>query len=608
VRRAIDSLDGPDGVYRVPVELVQAGRNVLTIRQGSPGSGRRRTPQPPRWVYTAIRFEGPGPALPAPRVEGDRLVMPAGSEASFHLRAPPDAALRFAPALPLPAGNAPRLRVIVTADGGNRRNVAEMVPSSAAEVVQDLGLPVGTVARLTLAFGERSDPSGAALILRRPQIVGRRGAPPSPTSTAMRRAAPNVVLYVADTLRPDRLGCYGRTPSFTPEIDRLAREGVVFEHAVAQSPWTRPSTATILTGRYPAAHGAITLRTNVRRDVPTLGDVLARDGWTTAAFVTNLNVAPAFGFGRGFATYEYLPEDVRRPGVYEPASVLHERALAWLDGRPDGPFFLYLHATDPHAPYRPARPEHAAGEETAVALNHAVMKEPHRIDDAGLATLQRLYDEEITQFDAEVGRFRAAIAERGLADDTLFVFVADHGEEFREHGAMQHGNALYDEVMRIPLIIRLPGAAHAGERVPTLARQVDLVPTILAVLGLRAGAELSGTVLPPLANTRAADGTDEAVFDTWFGTRALTALVLPGWKIVLPRLLLAARPEVYDLRHDPEERRNVARAHPVLVGYAKQRIAELEAAGAPLATDEEHDAGPHPEALDRLRALGYVLD
>jgi arylsulfatase A-like enzyme len=144
--------------------------------------------------------------------------------------------------------------------------------------------------------------------------------------------------------------------------------------------------------------------------------------------------------------------------------------------------------------------------------------------------------------------------------------------------------------------------------VPTLARQVDLMPTILAALGLQPSAELSGIPLPLGAAARAIDVTGEAVFDTWFGARALTALVLPGWKIVLPRLLLAARPEVYDLRRDPEERHDVARAHPVLVGYAKQRIAELEAAGGPLAADEEHDAGPHPDALDRLRALGYVLD
>jgi arylsulfatase A-like enzyme len=604
VRRAIESLHGPDGLYRVPVELVQAGRNVLTIRQGSPGTGPRGGPQPPRWVYTAIRFDGAGPALPAPRAEDGRLVLPAGSEATFYLRAPPEAALRFDLEAPPTAAAGLRLRASITPHGSPRRTVLDLAPRSAARVVQPLGLEAGTVARLTLAFGERGDTSGAAVALRAPEVVGRGGQPPGASGVA-RGSRPNVVLYLADTLRADRLGCYGRTPSFTPEIDRLAREGIVFEHAVAQSPWTRPSTATILTGRYPAAHGAITLRTNVRRDVPTLGDLLARDGWTTAAFVTNLNVAPAFGFGRGFATYEYLPEDVRRPGVYEPASVLHDRALAWLDAQPRAPFFLYLHATDPHAPYRPVGPEHAAAEERNAALNHALMKAPQRLDDAGLVTLQRLYDAETAQFDAELGRFRAGLAARGLTDDTLFVFVADHGEEFREHGAVQHGNTLYDEVMRIPLVVRLPGGSLAGTRVRTLARQIDLMPTMLALLDVAIPAELPGT---PLALGDEGDGAGEAVFDTWFGDRALTALVLPGWKVVLPRLLLAAKPEVYDLRRDPEERHDVARAHPVLIGYAKQRIAEVEAGRGPLATDEAHEAGPQPEALDRLRALGYVLD
>ena len=610
VRRARTSLETASGTYEVPVELLQAGRNLLSIREGSASPSRERS-GPGDWVYTRISFEPAGGDETSPRAEGDRLILPAGTQASFFFRAPHDATLRLALGGAGSPDSAPQFTAAVTIDGQPRRLVVERTPDAPGEQRHALGVAPGEIVRLTLALGDRGNVSGAAVALVHPVIEGRpsgTGAPAAPAPAAV-ASRPNVILYVADTLRADRLGCYGRRPSITPAIDRLAAEGIVFENAVAQSPWTRPSTATILTGRDPAAHGAVTLRTRVRRDLPTLGDFLGARGWRTAAFVTNLNVAPAFGFGRGFTPYEYLPEDVRRPGVYEPASVLHEKALAWIDAHRDEPFLLYLHASDPHAPYRPtdpARPQPMSEEEGA-ALHQALMRTPRRLDDGAVASLRRLYDEETAEFDTEIGRFWDALGSRGLANDTLVMFVADHGEEFREHGMLQHGNTLYQEVMHVPLIVRLPGGRGGGRRVASLARHVDLVPTLLAALGVETNAPLSGRALALGDASVPEDG--EATVDTWFGERALQALVVPPWKIVLPRLVLAARPEVYDLRQDPAERTNLARRHPMLIGYAKQRLAELEAAHAgELATADEHAEPVNPDALERLRALGYVVD
>jgi arylsulfatase A-like enzyme len=610
VRRSVESLDTPSGVYHVPVKLLQAGRNLLSLSEPrSPRRERASDPPVPRWVYTQVRFEAKGSDAPDVRSNGDRLVMPAGSEVSFYFRAPADAALRFRSEIAGSTTDPPRLRAAIRIDGGARRVLFEQQPPNAEIQFHPLEVEAGALMRLTLAFGEANDRSGTAVELERLVIEGHPPSTVTERTNLVAGGRPNVILYLADTLRADALGCYGAHPSRTPWIDRLAEQSIVFENTVAQSPWTRPSTATILTGQYPAIHGAITLRTRVRTDVPTLASVLGKAGWTTQAFVTNLNVAPVFGFGQGFARYEYLPEDVRRPGVYEPATVLHAKTLAWLDANPSRPFFLYLHASDPHAPYRPTDPKYvppSPPEDERVRLNRALNEAPRRLSDEAVQSLRALYDAETAEFDTELGRFLERLAALGLMNDTLLIFVADHGEEFREHGALQHGHTLYQEVMRVPLIIRLPGGHEGGRRVRALARHVDLMPTVLALLGVAADDRLPGTPLP-LTDDPTAPG-EEAMTDTWFGEHALAGLVVPPWKVVLPRAVSAARPEVYHLEEDPGERRNLAREHPVLIGYAKRRLGEMEAARGALAPSDETVTPVDPKALEQLRALGYVVD
>src|SRR5581483_2923988 len=185
-----------------------------------------------------------------------------------------------------------------------------------------------------------------------PRITGRTTAAPLTVAPAATPGV-NVILYVADTLRRDRLGCYGYGKPTSPRIDAFTRGAVVFDDAFAQASWTRPATASLLTGRYPAEHGARSLMSAIRPDVPTLASVLRAAGYDTAAFVTNLNVAGRFGFARDFGEFSYLEERDDSEGVYASAAELDAVALPWVEAHRERPFFLYLHASDVHAPYRP---------------------------------------------------------------------------------------------------------------------------------------------------------------------------------------------------------------------------------------------------------------
>jgi arylsulfatase A-like enzyme len=269
-----------------------------------------------------------------------------------------------------------------------------------------------------------------------------------------------------------------------------------------------------------------------------------------------------------------------------------------------------VHATDPHSPYRPS--DELAARFVRGDLRPTIdPKDPHArlraraasMTDDDLALLRALYGAEIAYLDAEFGRLVGALRDRGLVDRTIVVFVADHGEEFRDHGGFEHGMALYQESVHVPLMIRLPGAA--GRRTRTLAQHVDLMPTLLHLLGVPAPDGLPGRVLVG-ADGRVVDRPDaEAMTSTRFARTMLTALVVPPWKVVLSEHAGIA-PQVFDLENDPGERQDVAGEHAVLVGYARQRVAEMEAA----MTSARGEAQPplDPAVRERLRRLGYVVE
>lgn len=313
----------------------------------------------------------------------------------------------------------------------------------------------------------------------------------------------HVLLIVVDALRADHVGCYRDSgESRTPSIDGLAREGVRFSNAISQASWTRASVTSLMTGLYPTQHGLVD-RVKQRRaggasigaldpSIPTLAEILSAGGFATAAFLAgNANLKPAFGTTRGFDHLVWHPT--------ADGSVLAEELAHWLrEGRLERTF-SYVHLMDVHHP-----------------LPAEII--PSRLDrgiDLSLVaeTTEELvghYGESVREADGHAGRLVRAIDAAGMLDDTMIVLTADHGEELGEHGAMlAHGRTLYRELVRVPLIVKLPRGAHAGETIDGPVQLIDLAPTILEHLG-RPPLDLPGRSLLRMLRSGAEEGPSGA--------------------------------------------------------------------------------------------------
>lgn len=445
----------------------------------------------------------------------------------------------------------------------------------------------------------------AGLLLALGLTVACRSQPPAPPAPVR-----DVVVVVVDTLRADHLGTYGYARPTSPEIDRWARRGVVFEQALSPAPWTLPAMASLLTGRWPSTHGAgsrapeaewaQTRRLDDR--LPTLAGELGRTGFKTGAVVNNVFMAPGLGLRRGFDDYDYRPAGVGRGRI---AAEVVDTSLRWLDAQPPSArVFLLVHLFDPHLPYE-APPPHsgrftaaAGGPPLRPARPQDVRRRLAQLSDGERAYLAAAYDEEIAGTDAQVGRFLAGLESRRRLERALVLLTADHGEELFDHGSFEHGHATYQEVLHVPLLAWAPGLGPRRE--PRPVSLVDVLPTVLAAAGLPApGAD--GRSLWPLLT----GGTDP-------GPRPLAAegtLLRPerrallSWPLKLVTNEESGRRELFDLERDPGERLDLAAARPAEVARLAGQLARLlTAAPAP-------DAGPgglSPEELEELRALGYV--
>ena len=407
---------------------------------------------------------------------------------------------------------------------------------------------------------------------------------------------PNVVLITIDTLRPDHLGCYGDREARTPEIDRLAATGVVFDNAVTVVPVTLPSHVSIMTGAYPASHGVHNNGAYRLRDgAVTLATILHQRGYRTAAVVAGYPLAARFGLAQGFDTYDdrLPPERERQIGYREkPAADVSRAGLAFLDGAgPSGgttaPFFLWLHFFDPHAPYAPP--------------------EPYAAEFQG-----RPYDGEIAYADAEVGRVLERVRRPDLTAHTLVILMSDHGEGLGEHGEWTHGVFLYDATLRVPLLMSLPGTLPAGTRIGAPACSIDVLPTVLDLLHLPVPASVQGESLRPLV-----DQGPRALDDAARITLAETVVPLEnyGWSALQAiregplKFIRAPRPELYDLAADATESHDRRTERPQdaarLAADLERRFAEA-AAGSGVAPPGERQE-PDEQTRESLRSLGYVF-
>jgi arylsulfatase A-like enzyme len=315
----------------------------------------------------------------------------------------------------------------------------------------------------------------------------------------------NLVIIAVDTLRPDHVGCYGYGRNTTPNIDRLAERGATFRRAVSQAPWTLASFATVFTSLYPTQHGAIAIGTRMRTSFPTLAGILKERGYATGAVVNAAAIKPANRTDRGFDLYHMTPPEGRI------ADGTTRDALRWIDETGDRPFFAFVHYFDPHLSYSPPSPYdtlffpdydgplgNSFNLEGFSRVRPVMFEELKRLTRTDWKHIVALYDGEIAFTDRHVGSLVQGLEARGLAENTLIVFLSDHGEEFFEHGGFEHGHCLYDEVIRVPLIFSLPGQIPEGTILERQVRLLDVAPTVLDFLGLEAPAAFEGVSLRPL--------------------------------------------------------------------------------------------------------------
>jgi len=482
---------------------------------------------------------------------------------------------------------------------------------------------------------------------------------------------PNVLLVVVDTLRPDRLGCYGGAPENSPNLDELADGFFLFENAQSASPWTAPSLLSLMTGLHPDVHGIKTfpIPHRLARGITTLAERLHDVGYETAAFTEGGYARGSFGLDRGFDLYPGKSDDdeytnAGRLGPSRLASNL-DRTLDWLGERGEKPFFCFFHTYETHMPYRapervvrelrPEYDERAELErirETIVAWNERGELDreglrllrtfyfQHRVtpgmpellrtekilaqaqalgspldldgtltDPDELAEALDLYAAEVRYTDEQLARLWSALEELGHADDTIVVLFSDHGEGLGDHGRLGHGEELHRELLRILLMLRVPGASP--RRIPDIVRSVDVFPTLLELLDLPPCAHtldgesfaplLRGEPLPPrpaFSHALSSMGGHDPRRTIRDGRWRMISLGTPG------------AVELYDLETDPEELVNVAPAHPEVVAELMAKLTgqirrDAELRGR-LRAGESAEVAPDPELMRELRRLGYV--
>ena len=394
----------------------------------------------------------------------------------------------------------------------------------------------------------------------------------------------HVLLISIDTCRADRLSCYGYRRRTSPHIDELAREGVVFENALAPVPVTLPSHCTMLTGTNPPYHGVhdnVDYRLGLRN--VTLAEWLKKRGFATGAVIAAKVLASRYAMDQGFDAYlDRFDSEKSEVGIPQRIGEEASReALRWLEANHGKPFFLFLHYYDPHQTYAPPEP-------------FATQYKDDR------------YAGEIAYVDRCIGQVVQKLKQWDIYDQTLIIITSDHGEMLGEHAELSHGFFIYRSALHVPLIFRLPGQ-RGGRRVEQLVGIVDIVPTVCALAGIEPPAQLHGHDLSGFVNGGPLPPRDRLVYceslvPTKYDTQGLVGLVAGGWKYIQ-----TTRPELYDLVRDPGESHNLAAQEQERAAQMRQRMREL--LDRQLRRDGDGSRlQAEPGEVRRLQALGYVAD
>lgn len=490
---------------------------------------------------------------------------------------------------------------------------------SPTSLAADLSPWAGQLVNLVVGIDGPTPPSAAALQWDSLRIDG--AIEELASTEAIQRSTYNVLFIVLDSLRADHLTPYGAEDISTPYLAELAAKGVVFGQTRANATWTRPSVVTMFSSQYPWRHGVIEPRSIFPDALPYLPELLSEAGYKTEGASANDMVSALFGMSRGFNNLYSL----RKSPAYRGARDPHKRAnFVWthlldeLTSQP-APFFAYLHQLDPHSPYKPAKKyrRRFTQDLDGNALDASVENIQHlRLEAATLTDgqvdyLGRLYKGEVAFMDDYIGELMRQLEARDLLSNTLIVFTSDHGEEFFEHQSVGHGHTVYEELLDVPLIMRLDGVLPAGTVVTEPVDLIDLAPTLLDLLGLDTPPGMQGSsLLPYVLDT---SKKREQVSFASSGAPVAYAIRYGDWKLIhntqatVPTTPDAPdkRYELFDLRTDPGEKNNVGSSRPVVAEALRQWLAwQLDdegQKGTPPAPRANIDA----ETLEALRAIGY---
>jgi arylsulfatase A-like enzyme len=601
----------------LPRDLQKKGENRLGLRFTAAAE-----PRPPAGHRYAARLYGlvvgePSRALDALLAEGappfsfwpeKRALVQAGPSRLHWAHRWAGSALHVAGSLRSPPGNARGATLRVTADDGSeQRELWRGWVDAAAPDTDDtwIRLPADAAdRRITLSVDPAQAGEPVWVTWRDLEIVP---ALPGAGATATPRAAPparNVVVVVFDAAQASHFGCYGYEHDTTPEVDRVAADGVVFERAYTTAPFTLSAMGSVWTSLLPDEHHRDAAHDDALPEgTLTLAELLSANGVHTAGFVGNGMAGRGFGLHRGFKEFTY-------PGYS--AGEMRAALDRWIAGAPRGRFMLYVHYRQPHTPLDPPPPldtRFGSGRplppEALDRWLEAVNSRDHRPTAAELALYRQLYDGNLAVADHELGWLRGRLQQAGLWEDTLLIVTADHGEALYEHGFLGHNSQLYEESLRVPLVVRFPnGATARGTRVATPVGLLDIAPTVAGAFGI------PGEGRPPfrgrnlLHSARGAPGRGELL--------ARSAGPWPSYALVDGRrkYIFNSRygaEELYDLASDPGEHTDLAGRQRVLASVYRQRMYRrlLDLPGRWTGAAARWHAPDHRERED-LRALGYV--
>jgi arylsulfatase A-like enzyme len=411
---------------------------------------------------------------------------------------------------------------------------------------------------------------------------------------------PNIILISIDTLRADHIHGLGYDRQTTPTLDNLMRRGVSFSTAVSNAPWTLPSHASMLTSLYPHTHGVTSEQFALNEDVATLPIVLKKAGYETAGVATMPHLSPRHGFGGGFDAY--ICKEMRAPAALE-------IILKWLHENAPETFFIFIHLFDVHSDYTPSQrflsmfESSYNGEVDGTGkILYQVREGARKLSEEDLSHLVSLYDAEIRQLDHNLEMFFDVLQKRNILDDTIVIITSDHGEEFLDHGGVLHGQTLYDELMKVPLIIAGPGVPE-GKLVTRQVQLIDIMPTILDLCRVPIPPEAQGQSMFPLMRQDDAEWTDLAFMEAdWRNQKhdIKRAVRTDRFKLYYDRY--SGHEELYDLLSDPGEQQNIIESHPEVAESLREKLKEWMATerGRPSRIELSE------KEKESLRALGYL--